>query len=152
MFWKIGFFIQLILIIAMVWVFIKANPMKNEGAASWIDIYSKDPAATIKFLNDVFGTQVVETKASETPGMDYKVLKAKGQMWPFAGIMEWPEKDFPSHTMIYLTTKDYAATHKKMIELGATPVMTDKYAGGMKFGIYGIPGRVYIGIAEWKER
>ena len=152
MFWKIGFFVELALIVAMVWVFLKANPMKNVGAASWIDIYSKDPAATIQFLEATFGTTVMASRKAVTEeDIDYKVLKAKGQMWPFAGIMALPDKDVPPHAMMYLTVKDYAAAHKAMVDNGASVVMADKYAAGMKFGIYVIPGGVDIGIAEWKK-
>lgn len=151
MFWKIGFFALLALVILMVRVFMKVNPMMSEGSASWIDIYSKDKTATIKFLKEVFGTTVMESKASMSPGIDYKVVKAKGQMWPFAGIMDLPDKKMPPHAMIYITVKDYAAAHKKMLKNGAKVMMADKYAGGMKFGIYIIPGGVDIGIAEWKR-
>jgi len=149
MFWKIGFFVLLSLVLAMGWLFIKVNPMKTEGASSWIDIYSAAPDETIKFLGTTFGTEIAEVKPGAVNGMDYTIIKAKGQIWPFAGVMALPMPGAQPHSMIYLTVKDYAKAHERMIANGATAVVTDESAGGMKFGIYIIPGGVDIGIAEY---
>ncbi|MCL2331830.1 MAG: hypothetical protein FWC61_04815 [Proteobacteria bacterium] len=153
-FFKIGFFVLLAVVIAGGWVFVKANPMKNTGAASWTDFYSSDPAATMKFLNDNFGITAEQSKES-ADNMVYYVLKAKGQMWPFAGITDVPMlpdgTKVNQHTTVYLTVKDYAAMHQKMLAAGATAVVADKFAGGMKFGIYTIPGGITIGIAQYEN-
>ncbi|MDR1027010.1 MAG: hypothetical protein LBL46_01175 [Rickettsiales bacterium] len=154
MFWKIGFIVEFAIIALAAILFMKSNPMKNEGAASWIDIYSKAPTETIKFLGDTFGIEVANTTKSvdgPMPGMEYSAIKARGQLWPFAGVMGMPLKEMVPHTMSYLTVKDYKAAHDKMIANGAKAVLTDQYAGGMRFGIYIIPGGVDIGIAQWER-
>jgi len=153
MFYKIGFFVLLALLIAAGWVFMRANPMKNEGAASWTEFYSDAPSDTMKFLNDNFGITSEKYKEAEENGINYYSLKAKGQFWPFAGVMDMPTlpdgTKVPPHTMVYLTVKDYDATHAKIIADGAKPLLTDEYAAGMKFGIYEIPGGLRIGIAQY---
>lgn len=142
------------IVIAGVWVFIRANPMKNEGAASWTEFYSDAPAETMKFLADNFGIGAEKfADGAENNGMDYFSLKAKGQFWPFAGVMDVTklpiEAKVPPHTMVYLTVKDYDATHAKIIADGATAMLVGEYAAGMKFGIYQIPGGLTIGVAQY---
>ena len=152
MFYKIGFYILLAIVIAAGWMFVRSNPMKNEGAASWIEIYSSVPTETIKFLADNFGIHHEKSKDA-MDGMEYTLLKADGQFWPFGGIMGLPKmengKTAPPHTMIYLTVNDYAAAHKKMVAGGAEVILADRVAGGMKFGIYVIPGGIEIGLAQY---
>jgi hypothetical protein len=64
-----------------------------------------------------------------------------------------PERDdMTPHAMIYLTVRNYAAAHKKMIANGAKTIIADEYSDGMKYGIYIIPGGIDIGIAEYKRR
>lgn len=154
MFWKIGFFVLLALLIAASWIFIKSNPMKNEGAASWVDIYSAAPDETVTFLGNVFGIKQVKSEDS-AQGMDYKVIKANGQLWPFAGVMGLPTDGFGQKaqpgTMIYLTVKNHAEMSQKMIDNGATLTFGPKIAGGMEFSIYEIPGGLYIGIAQYEH-
>ena len=148
MFYKIGFYILLVLVILFVGVSFKTNPMVNTGALSWVDIYSNNPAETIEFLNKNFEITVTETKPSGL-GTDYSIIKARGQMWPFAGIMQTPEKAYPS-AMIYLTVKDMDAAHEKAIASGARAVVEPMVVdGGMKFGAYEIPGGVTIGITQY---
>lgn len=65
MFYKIGFYILLVLLIGCIALFLKTNPMKTTGALSWIDIYSNNPAATVEFLNDNLGIKT--TAAHKTP-------------------------------------------------------------------------------------
>ena len=152
MFYKIGFYILLIIVILAGGVFIKSNPMKNQGAMSWADIYSNDPSATIGFLNQNFGITVASTNPTPT-GQEYSVIKAKGQLWPFAGVMATPVMpdgtEVPEHTVMYLTVTDYAATHEKMLATGAKSLLDNVNAEGMLFGIYQIPGGVTIGIAQY---
>jgi hypothetical protein len=59
------------------------------------------------------------------------------------------EAKVPPHTMVYLTVKDYDATHAKIIADGAVPMLVNEYAAGMKFGIYQIPGGLTIGVAQY---
>jgi predicted enzyme related to lactoylglutathione lyase len=152
MFFKIGFFVLLFLVILMVWVFMRSNPMTNQGANGWTEFYSSNPTKTIKFLGDTFGIKSQAGKDTPT-GMDYKVLKAPKQLWPFAGIMDIPNlpngKKADQKTMVYLTVKNYDEAHKKMLKNGAKAYIDHQSAGGMKFGIYEIPGGVAIGIAQY---
>ncbi|MDR2933935.1 MAG: hypothetical protein LBU68_01480 [Rickettsiales bacterium] len=152
MFYKIGFYVLLVILAAFVWLFVNSNPMMNEGASSWIDLYSDNPKATIGFLDRNFGIKVASIDKSGI-GTDYHVVKAKGQLWPFAGIMETPigpdgKKIMPS-TMIYLTVKDYAAMDAKIVADGAIPLMQNNKAKGMIFGIYKIPGGFEIAIVQY---
>jgi len=153
MFYKIGFFVLLVIVILGAWVFMRANPMKNQGAAGWTEFYSTAPAATAKFLADNFGIKNEKRKPGASDGIDYTVLKAAGQLWPFAGMMAPPmlpdgTKVGP-HTIVYLTVKDYDAMHGKITAAGAKPLVANQVASGMKFGVYVIPGGLEIGIAQY---
>ena len=153
MFYKIGFYVLLVLVIAAGWLFVRSNPMKNEGAASWTEYYSSAPAETIKFLSENFGIRYEKSKENAAGGMEYTILRARGQFWPFAGIMALPKLPDGTladpHTLVYLTVMDYDASHQKMIDGGAKPLLTNQVAAGMKFGIYIIPGGLEIGIAQY---
>ncbi|MDR2870340.1 MAG: hypothetical protein LBV04_07820 [Deferribacteraceae bacterium] len=157
MFFKIGFFVLLVAVIALVVLFMRTNPMKAEGVGSWIDYYSAEPEATIKFLSDNFGIQA-QAQSTSVDGKMYTTLKAKGQPWPFAGIMAPPTNPdgsmVPPSTMVYLTTNNYEETHNKMMATGAVAlaeaqVINDQTASKMTFGIYIIPGGVTIGVAQY---
>jgi predicted enzyme related to lactoylglutathione lyase len=159
MFWKIGFGIEFALIIIGAVMFMKINNFKNEGAVSWTDIYSQNPAATVRFLNDAFGVEVVENDDDEKEGTDrdnYTLLKSVGQMAPTASIADVSvlSKLSVNNTMpqgiVYFTVNDYADSHLKIVGLGAKVVLADNYAGGAKFGIYTIPGGVNVGIVQWE--
>ncbi len=153
MFFKVGFFVLLFVVIALVWMFMRVNPMISEGAGSWTEYYSSDPAATIKFLNEAFGIKAETSNTDALGNMEYTTLKAKGQLWPFAGIMNLPEmpdgQKIEPGTMVYLTVKNYDETHRKIVEAGAEVRVNAYVAGGMKFGVYGIPGGVIIGVAQY---
>jgi predicted enzyme related to lactoylglutathione lyase len=152
MFYKIGFWVLLVALIASGGLWWNTSSMKLDGGMSWVDIYSVNPPETIEFLDEVFGIKVVETTKDDFG--EYNVIKTKGQLFPFAGIMGLPEMDgvkaLPG-SMIYLTTKDYAATAEKMKAAGATAQIENMVAGGMLFGVYEIPGGVFIGIAQYEN-
>lgn len=154
MFYKIGFWILLVIVIAFVGLFLKTNPMKSTGAASWVEFYSDTPAETISFLENNFGIKVVNT--TKTPmDVDYSIVKAKGQLWPFAGVMQtmtMPDgKQIPAGTVVYLTVKDYNAAHEKAMASGATANATHLRTEDMLFGFYTIPGNVNIGIVQYEH-
>ncbi len=152
MFYKIGFWVLLAIVLACVGLFMFTNPMKNNGAMSWVDVYSNDPTATLKFMNDTFDIRVTETSVVPDGGGDYNVIKSKGSLWPFAGVMKAPEMHghkVPAGTMIYLTVTDYAMMSAKMVANGAKPIEEDIVAAGMRFGVYEIPGGLTIGIAQY---
>ena len=155
MFYKIGFYALLVVVALMVFVFIKANPMLNQGASSWIDLYSNDAAATVKFLQDNFGIKTV-TNTQTIDGVDYTVIKADGQLWPFAGVMQIAKKfkdmGLSPKATIYLTVKDYEKIHAQLVEAGSKPVMDHIVGAGMKFGIYIIPGGLDIGVVQYDSK
>ena len=155
MFYKIGFWVLLAIAILCCWMFIRSNPMKAQGAAGWTEFYSSAPQETIKFLNETLG---IKSKKQKTPTeMEYTMLQADGQFWPFAGIMDagaMPgEQKVPPSTMVYLTVLDYDKMHDKMVAGGAKTMMhhhvVDTDGGKMKFGVYVIPGDLTIGIAQY---
>lgn len=149
MFYKIGFWVLLAIVIACGALFIHTNPMKNQGAMSWIDIYSEAPAETLKFLETNFDIKVVNVTKMQDGG-DYNVIKSRGAMWPFAGVMQMPKvMGATPGSMIYLTVKDYAAAHARALENGAKVILEDMYAEGMHFGVYEIPGKLKIGIVQY---
>jgi predicted enzyme related to lactoylglutathione lyase len=152
MFFKVGFFVLLAVIFVLIGMFIKINPMQIEGAGSWTEFYSSDPQATIAFLDNTLGIKVKNT-SSAADGMEYSILKAEKQLFPFAGIMAQPTMPdgsvVPPSTLVYLTVRDYDSTHSKLVQAGAVAHAESQVAGGMKFGIYTIPGDISIGIAQY---
>ena len=152
MFYKIGFYVLLAIVLACGFMFMRTNPMKLQGAMSWAEMYSTDPTATLTFLNQNFGIRVTQSK-DMGDGMIYNVIKTPGALWPFAGVMGLPKmadgQPVGPQSMIYLTVTDYDAAHAKMIESGATAHAVGQIAEGMKFGVYTIPGGVTIGIAQY---
>jgi predicted enzyme related to lactoylglutathione lyase len=152
MFYKIGFWVLLAALIGCGGLWLNTSSMKLDGGMSWVDIYSDAPADTIAFLDKTFGIKVVDTTKDDFG--EYNVIKTPGQLFPFAGIMGLPEmpgaKAVPG-AMIYLTVKDYAASAEKMKAAGAIPRVENMVAGGMLFGVYEIPGRVAIGIAQYEN-
>ena len=154
MFYKIGFWILLVIVIAFIWMFMRTNPMKAVGAASWMDIYSDAPAETVAFLEQNLDIKVSKVSQAGTGG-DYTVIKAKKQFWPFAGIMATPTSQTgekaQAGTVPYITVKDYDASHAKLIAAGAVPHATYMYIEGMMVGFYMIPGNVGIGIAQYEH-
>jgi len=152
MFYKIGFFVLLGLVVVSGGLLVHVNPMRNQGAMSWAEMYSEDPAATLFFLNRTLGIRVADT--TKTPdGMIYNTIRARRQIWPFAGVMGLPRiaegEEAQAGTIIYLTVRDYEAAHEAMIENGAIAHRAFEVAEGMKFGIYTIPGGVTIGVAQY---
>jgi len=149
----IGFWVFLAVLCAAVWLFVRVNPMKLEGMSSWIEMYSDDALATEKFLHAQFGIKIA-SRGKSVSGDNYFIIQAAKSFWPFAGIMQidrkkaGQEKLYP-HTATYFTTADYDATHKKMLAAGAKPILACYVAGGMKFGVYIIPGGVEIGLVQY---
>ena len=154
MFYKVGFYVSLIALLICGWFFMRLDPTRNEGAQSWVGMYSTAPADTVKFMQKVFGMRATDMFAND-PNTDYIMLTTRRQFWPFGGVMKLPPKFAGiSHTMAYLTTLDFEATHRAMIAAGAREVMERRSVGEggnkMRFGIYVIPGGIEIGIAQYR--
>lgn len=134
------------------YIVLAKNPMKIQGDKSWTDLYTNDIDATYKFLNENLGIQVVKIP-DNGKGIDYRVIKAKGGMFPYAGLMqidkEHKQQGLKPHAAIYITVDDYDAMHKKFIEQGAKPELENIQVNNMKFGFYVIPGGLDIGIVQY---
>lgn len=143
--------LSILMNIVTLYVIISKNPMKLQGEKSWVDLYSSDSDATVKFLNENLGIKVVAT--SNEGGMDYRVIKSESGMFPYAGVMqiseEYKKQGLVPHATIYLTVKDYDKMHKQFLEKGAKAVIENKVIENMKFGIYVIPGGLDIGIIQY---
>lgn len=151
-------FIYIILTVSLMlnaltlYIIVAKNPMKIQGDKSWTDLYTDDIDATYKFLNDNLDIQVVKIPENKK-GIDYRVIKAKSGIFPYAGLMQIDEKrkneGLKPHAAIYITVDDYDEMHKKFIEQGAKPQATNLQVHNMKFGIYVIPGGLDIGIVQY---
>lgn len=144
--------VSLLINACVLYIVLAKNPMKVQGDKSWTDLYTNDIDATFKFLNENLGVQVV--KVPENPnGEDYRVLKAKGGIFPYAGLMQISEEHkkegLKPHAAIYITVDNYDEMHKKFIEQGAKPQLENYQVNNMKFGIYVIPGGLDIGIVQY---
>lgn len=128
------------------------NPMKVQGDKSWTDLYTNDIDATLKFLSDNLDIQVTKTPDNGM-GIDYRVLKAKNGIFPYAGLMQISEEHknegLKPHAAIYITVDDYDKMDKKFIEQGAKPQLQNLKVNNMIFGIYVIPGGLDIGIVQY---
>lgn len=134
------------------YIVLAKNPMKIQGDKSWTDLYTNDIDATYKFLNENLGVEIVNIP-DNGKGIDYRVIKAKGGIFPYAGLMqigkEQKQQGLKPHAAIYLTVDDYDSMHKKFIEQGAKPLLENSQVNNMKFGFYVIPGGLDIGIVQY---
>lgn len=134
------------------YIVIAKNPMKIQGDKSWTDLYTNDIDATQKFLKDNLDVNVVKTPDNKM-GIDYRVVKAKDGIFPYAGLMqisnEHKKEGLKPHATVYLTVKNYEEMHKKFIEQGAKPEVENLKVNNMIFGVYVIPGGLDIGIVQY---
>lgn len=144
--------ISLLLNALTAYIVIAKNPMKVQGDKSWTDLYTYDIDATYKFLNENLGIQTFKTPENGK-GIDYKVIKANGGIFPYAGLMQIDEEHkkegLKPHAAIYITVDNYDEMHKKFIEQGAKALLENYTVNNMKFGIYVIPGGLDIGIVQY---
>lgn len=150
-FYTIGFYILLLILICHAFLMFKHNPMKMEGQLSWADLYSNNAEETVDFLNTTLG--IKSKKVEQTEEMDYTIIKANKSFFPFAGIMQiteaYKEKGLVPHSTLYFTVKDFDETEQKMLDNGAKILVPVTIKENMKFGIYLIPGDVDIAIIEY---
>lgn len=144
--------VSLLLNAMTVYVIFAKNPMKIQGDKSWTDLYTNDIEATYKFLNENLDVQTMAIPDNRK-GIDYRVIKAKNGMFPYAGLMQIDEKHkkegLKPHATIYVTVDNYDQMHKKFVENGAKPQLENFKVRDMKFGIYVIPGGLDIGIVQY---
>ncbi len=143
--------VSLLLNAATAYIILAKNPTKIQGEKSWIDMYTNDANATEKFLNENLGIKVVQT--SNANGMDYRIIKAKDGMFPYAGIMQICDKmkkeNVQPHATVYFTVKDYDAMSKQFQEKGAKVLLDGMVVENMKFGFFIIPGGIDVGIVQY---
>ena len=118
----------------------------------WTEFYSSDSEKTLAFMEKNFGIKKVAT--TESAGdIKYNVIRPAGSLWPTAGVMDIPVlpdgSQISPSTMIYITVENYHAAHDKIVADGAVPHIVGQVAGGMRFGVYTIPGGLVIGVAEY---
>lgn len=146
------FCLSVLMNLAVVGMFIVKNPMRLNGQQSWIDMYSENSDATTKFLNETLGIKV--TAAVNKNGIDYRVIKAKDGLFPYAGVMQITNKfraeGLTPGSTIYLTVTDYESMHKTFISKGAVAKMDHITEANMLFGIYVIPGGLDVGLVQYK--
>lgn len=151
-FLNVALAVSLLLNAMTVYVIFAKNPMKIQGDKSWTDLYTNDIDATYKFLNENLDVQSMAIP-DNGKGIDYRVIKAKNGMFPYAGLMQIDEKQkkegLKPHSTIYLTVENYDEMHKKFIKNGAKPQLENFKVRDMKFGIYVIPGGLDIGIVQY---
>jgi len=132
------------------YVILAKNPMKIQGDKSWVDMYTNDADATEKFLNENLGIKVVQTYKDD---IDYRVIKAKGGLFPYAGIMqicdEMKKENVLPHSTAYFTVKNYDEMSKQFQENGAKVLLDGMIKEGMKFGFFIIPGGIEVGIVQY---
>jgi predicted enzyme related to lactoylglutathione lyase len=92
-----------------------ADPFKQQGAFSWCELMTTDPAAAKDFYVRLFGWELEEMSME---GMTYTVVKAGGEA--VGGIMAMPAEaqGIPPHWGSYVTVADVDATARKAQELG----------------------------------
>lgn len=146
--------VSLLLNALTAYVIVAKNPMKIQGDKSWTDLYTNDIDATYKFLNENLDIQVMKTPENNMD-IDYRVIKAKDGIFPFAGLMqidkEHKKDGLKPHAAIYLTVNDYDEMSKKFKGQGAKPEVENIQVHNMKFGIYTIPGGLDIGIVQYTK-
>lgn len=143
--------ISLLLNAATAYIILAKNPMKVQGDKSWVDMYTNDVNATEKFLNENLGIKVVQTNNEND--MDYRVIKAKDGLFPYAGIMqmsdEMKKENVQPHAIVYFTVKDYDQMSKRFQEQGAKVLLDGMFMKDMKFGFFVIPGGIDVGIVQY---
>lgn len=144
--------VSLLLNAVTLYIVLAKNPMKVQGDKSWTDLYTDDIDATYKFFNENLDVQVMNCPDNHK-NIDYRVIKAKNGIFPYAGLMQISEEHkkegLRPHATIYITVDNYDEMHKKFIEQGAKPQLENFTVNNMKFGIYVIPGGLDIGIVQY---
>lgn len=143
--------VSLLMNAATLYIVFAKNPMKVQGDKSWVDMYTNDADATEKFLNENLGIKVVQS--SKENDMDYRVIKAKDGLFPYAGIMqinaEMKKEKVQPHATVYFTVKNYDQMSKQFQEKGAKVLFDGMVMEGMKFGFFVIPGGIDVGIVQY---
>jgi predicted enzyme related to lactoylglutathione lyase len=88
---------------------------KTDGAFSWNELLTTDPAAALAFYRSLFGWTIEDMPM---PDGTYHVIKAGGSA--VGGIMKQPPKaaQMPPTWCSYVTVADCDATVRKATELG----------------------------------
>lgn len=130
--------------------------IKLQGETCWTDLYSDNADATIKFLSDNLGIEVVNGSKEDVG--NYKIIKTKEGAVPHAAVSQLDElhkeKGVVPHSVPYFAVKNYDEMHKKFMESGAKSIVDNvlKQDMNLKYGIYIIPDGLDIGIVEFNPK
>ena len=120
---------------------------EKPGAVVHVELTSKDPAATRKFLEGVFGWKFSK---AEMPGMEYWTFEAPSGP---GGGLQAPMNNSPAGTLNYLLVDSVEATVKKIKSHGGKIMMDRTEIPGVGwFAIYEIPGGVTQAVYEPKSK
>lgn len=90
--------------------------LAEPGRAGWFELATRDYAATLAFVTDVFGRQT--ESVSDTPGMRYSVASLDGEQ--VAGVLDAP--DAAPHWTVYFQVADADDAAGRVGALGGTVV------------------------------
>ena len=91
--------------------------LAEPGRAGWFELATRDYAATLAFVRDVFGWAT--ESVSDAPGMRYSVASLDGA--EVAGILDAPDAP-AAHWTVYFQVADADAAAARVTELGGTVV------------------------------
>jgi uncharacterized protein len=96
------------------------NPFQQQGAFSWCELMTSDPAAAKSFYAQIFGW---EMKDGPIGGIDYTVISAGGEQ--IGGMMKTPTEspNMPPSWGTYVTVDNVELTAKKVSALGGKVLM-----------------------------
>ena len=118
------------------------------NAPAWVDLSSKDAAASRDFYSRLFGWKVEEAPDPQAGG--YALAKIGGK--DVAGIGPVQDPNAPSAWMVYIGTRDAAATGKKVEEAGGkviAPAFDVMEQGRM--AVFQDPTGAFISVWEPKK-
>jgi len=157
--YRIGFYALLVAFIGVSIVACKCMKVKNdlienragfrgEPSVVWVELSSKNPQATLEFLERVFDTETSATR-KDKDGTRYALVKTKDKARHFGKVREAKRSGDGKCPKAYLAVEDYEEARGQMLRRGAKVVSEGESADGMRTGTYMIPGELEIGIIEY---
>lgn len=94
------------------------NPFATNGAISWAELASKDPAASMEFYSKIFGWEYVPM---EMPNGTYNCISVDGAM--IGGIMQTPCPEGTTQWCSYVTVSDIETINEAVKANGGNVLM-----------------------------
>jgi len=120
------------------------------GAPSWFETLTTDPARAAAFYAGLFGWKVEEQPAA--PGMSYTLFKLGDR--PIGGAMKMPPQagDTPSHWGTYFAVDDADGTAARGVELGGKLCIPPQDIRGVgRFALLLSPQGVSFHLLQYKR-